>query len=179
MGKINKEWHLKNKMPKTPTLNQKIQWHVNHTRECACREMPPNVKKLLPERKPKVVVSVLLKYKNKYLLAKEAVEDGHEKWLIPGGKVEFGETLEAAARREIKEEVDIDIGKFKHITFYEAVFPDFNYHTVIFFYTANVKKNKLGKDIEGKVIEANWYTPKEAKKLLLVPSAEWLFKKFL
>ena len=166
-------------MPKNPSLNQKIQWHVNHARECGCREIPESIKKLLPDRKPKIVVSVLLKYKNKYLLARETVEDGQEKWLIPGGKVEFGETLEEAARREIKEEVDITLGKFKHLTFYEAVFPDYNYHTVIFFYTARVNDQKLGKDIEGKVIEANWFTRKETEKLLLVPSAKWLFENFL
>jgi hypothetical protein len=37
--KINKEWHLKNKMPKNPTLEQGIKWHVEHARNCQCRKL--------------------------------------------------------------------------------------------------------------------------------------------
>ncbi len=39
MGKINKEWHQANKMPKNATLDQKIQWHVEHAKNCACRPL--------------------------------------------------------------------------------------------------------------------------------------------
>lgn len=28
--KINKEWHLKNRMPKNPTSEQRIAWHIEH-----------------------------------------------------------------------------------------------------------------------------------------------------
>ena len=38
--KINKEWHLANKMPKNPTREQKIKWHIEHQANCNCRQMP-------------------------------------------------------------------------------------------------------------------------------------------
>lgn len=41
--KINKEWHSKNKMPKKATLQQRIQWHLDHQKNCACREMPKSI----------------------------------------------------------------------------------------------------------------------------------------
>lgn len=44
-GKINKEWHLKNKMPKNPTLEERIKWHTEHAKNCACREMPDSIRK--------------------------------------------------------------------------------------------------------------------------------------
>lgn len=47
---INKEWHLKNKMPKNPTLDQRIEWHLEHSQHCNCREMPESIKKMLKER---------------------------------------------------------------------------------------------------------------------------------
>lgn len=38
-GKINKEWHLAHKMPKNPTLEQRIAWHLEHTKNCSCRKI--------------------------------------------------------------------------------------------------------------------------------------------
>lgn len=175
--KINKLWHKKNPMPPKASLSQKMQWHVDHARECGCRPIPKNIEAKLKERKPKLVVGVLVKNKNKYLLARERLEGGRKWWIIPGGKVEFGERIEDAAKREILEETGIKAKKLKFLCFKEALFPEYNYHTVIFFYSTETQKSKLGKDIEGKVIEANWFSKKEAKKLNLVDSAEWLFKR--
>jgi len=174
--KINKTWHKANPMPKKATDKQKIQWHVDHARLCGCRPIPKSVLEKMKERKPKLVVSVLTKNNGKYLLVKETLEDGKEKWIVPGGKVEFGESLEDAAKREIKEETGLKIDRLKFLFFKEAIYPLVNYHTVIFFYSANTKKSALEDDIEGKVIEAKWFTKKQVKKLPLVESAEWLFE---
>jgi hypothetical protein len=35
--KINKAWHLKNKMPKNPTLEERLKWHKAHAAHCTCR----------------------------------------------------------------------------------------------------------------------------------------------
>jgi hypothetical protein len=37
--KINKEWHLANKMPKNLTVEQRINWHLEHVRNCKCRSL--------------------------------------------------------------------------------------------------------------------------------------------
>ncbi len=34
---INAEWHAKHKMPKNPTLDQRVKWHLEHARHCGCR----------------------------------------------------------------------------------------------------------------------------------------------
>jgi len=31
--KINKEWQLKNKMPKNPTFEERINWHIAHSKK--------------------------------------------------------------------------------------------------------------------------------------------------
>ncbi len=49
MSKINAEWHRANRMPKNPTEAQRIAWHRAHAANCACREMPESVRKLLEE----------------------------------------------------------------------------------------------------------------------------------
>lgn len=49
--KINKEWHLKNRMPKNPTLEQRIEWHLNHAKNCSCRPIPEKLKAQIKARK--------------------------------------------------------------------------------------------------------------------------------
>ena len=74
------------------------------------------------ESKPKIVVAAVIEKDGKYLLIKEKLSDGIEKWIVPGGKVEFGEKLEDAVKREIKEETNLDIEILEFLDFYEAVF---------------------------------------------------------
>ena len=59
---INREWHLKNKMPKNPTQEQRMEWHIEHSKNCGCRKP---TEKLLKE---------IEKYKNsiKQILILEA-----------------------------------------------------------------------------------------------------------
>ncbi len=46
--KINKEWHEKNRMPKNPTFEERVKWHLAHQKNCQCRPIP---EKLLQEMK--------------------------------------------------------------------------------------------------------------------------------
>lgn len=46
--KINIEWHKAHKMPKRPTTEQRIAWHLNHAKNCNCRTIS---EKLLTEMK--------------------------------------------------------------------------------------------------------------------------------
>jgi hypothetical protein len=41
--KLNKEWHLANRMPANATLQQRIDWHIAHQRNCSCRPTPPKI----------------------------------------------------------------------------------------------------------------------------------------
>jgi hypothetical protein len=45
---INAEWHGRNRMPRSPTLEQRIAWHTAHQAHCACRPIPT---KLLEQMK--------------------------------------------------------------------------------------------------------------------------------
>jgi hypothetical protein len=50
--KLNKEWHLQHPMPKNPTLDERIAWHIAHAKHCMCREMPDKIKEEIKKKKP-------------------------------------------------------------------------------------------------------------------------------
>ena len=54
---IDREWHEKNRMPKNPTVEQRVQWHLEHGKHCACRPIPAKlldrVKELRRSRNPR------------------------------------------------------------------------------------------------------------------------------
>lgn len=123
---------------------------------------------------PKIIVAGLIKKGNKFLLIKEQLSDG-KYWIIPGGTVEFGESLEQALEREIKEEIGLKIQDPKFLAFKEAIFVNNNYHTIIFFYLITKYSGEIILE-EGKVLEAKFFSKSEVKKSRLVESAEWLFE---
>jgi 8-oxo-dGTP diphosphatase len=108
-------------------------------------------------------------------LTKEVLESGKEYWIFPGGGVKFGETLEEAIKREIKEELGIEIEVKKLLAFKEAIFPKYNYHTVIFFFLAKPLGGFLIN--EKKILEARYFDLKEIENLNLVDSANWVLKR--
>lgn len=40
---INADWHKAHKMPKNPTHNQRLLWHREHLKYCACRKPSPKL----------------------------------------------------------------------------------------------------------------------------------------
>ena len=40
---IDRTWHAENPMPKNPTLDQRIEWHLAHARVCECRPIPDSI----------------------------------------------------------------------------------------------------------------------------------------
>lgn len=55
MGKINKEWHLANKMLKNATFEQRIKWHIEHKKNCSCYPVSKKLKKKLKHIRRKII----------------------------------------------------------------------------------------------------------------------------
>jgi hypothetical protein len=50
MGKINKAWHQTHKLARNATLEQRIEWHIQHSAECGCRQPPPTIRAEMDRR---------------------------------------------------------------------------------------------------------------------------------
>ena len=48
--KLNADWHRGHKMPKNPSLDQRVSWHLEHARHCGCRDVPSTIKAELRKR---------------------------------------------------------------------------------------------------------------------------------
>ena len=66
------------------------------------------MKREYPER-PITGVGVIIYNEGKVLIIKRAFEPSKNKWSIPGGAVELGEKVRDAAKREVYEELGLDV----------------------------------------------------------------------
>jgi hypothetical protein len=48
--KFNKEWHESHLMPKNPSLDQRIKWHIEHYLNCDCHTIPENLQEEIKKR---------------------------------------------------------------------------------------------------------------------------------
>jgi hypothetical protein len=48
---MNAQWHEANPMPKNPTVEQRIRWHLAHKVQCACRPIPAKLVPLIDPAK--------------------------------------------------------------------------------------------------------------------------------
>lgn len=72
------------------------------------------------------VVASIIHQDGKILATQRGYGDFKGLWEFPGGKMEPGETPEEALRREIREELNIDISVEKHICTVEHDYPNFH-----------------------------------------------------
>ncbi|MBT3407949.1 NUDIX hydrolase [Candidatus Woesearchaeota archaeon] len=128
------------------------------------------IKNNISTQKPRLTSSVIVKYNNKYLLGQRNKANMKNKWVFPGGGVEFGETLTMAAIREVKEETGIDICNINLFKHKELINVPGNYHSIVFFFTAEA----IGSAIYTKddISEASFFTIDEIKKLDILPSVK-------
>lgn len=80
-------------------------------------------------QRPLLGASIALARDGRLLVARRPRPPLHDLYSFPGGKVEWGETLEQAALRELKEEVGLDARIAGFAGFAEAI--DHDHHFVI------------------------------------------------
>ncbi len=93
--------------------------------------------------KPSLTVDILIKTNDGIVLIKRKNDPFKGKWAIPGGFVEYGETVEKAAVREAKEETGLDVSLERIVGVYSDPERDPRGHVVSVCYFANKKGGTL------------------------------------
>jgi ADP-ribose pyrophosphatase YjhB (NUDIX family) len=115
-----------------------------------------------PDR-PIVAVGAIVVKNGRVLMARRGTQPGYGIWSIPGGAVRLGEDLKSAARREIKEELGIEVELTDVTEILERVTRDaedrIQYHYVVIDYLARHVSGEPTPSPEA--LEVRWIAPEE------------------
>ena len=89
------------------------------------------------DKRPLVGIAVIVIKDNRVLLGKRKNSHGSGTWAFPGGHLEFKESIEDCARREVFEETGIQIKNLRCGPYTNDIFADEGKHYVTLFVTAN------------------------------------------
>ena len=99
-----------------------------------------------------------------YFLCVQRAENARDyvslKWEFPGGKIESGENREHALHREIREELDVEVGNLDYFMTVEHTYPDF--HLVMRAYTCSILK---GEPVLKEHVALKWLPVEEVDQL--------------
>jgi 8-oxo-dGTP diphosphatase len=117
---------------------------------------------------------ILVDEKGRLFFARRGPRAKNERglWEFPGGSVEFGETLSAALKREMREEFGIEIEVGELLDIVDHILPEEGQHWVSPTYTGKIISGVPGIREPEKCSEIGWFLPDQAPSNLTLITRE-------
>lgn len=125
-------------------------------------------------RLPRVRVAVALVQEDALLLVRHQKRD-RSYWLLPGGGLEFGESLQEAAHREVLEETGIQVQVEGFLLVAESLAPDRSRHVVHIVFRGQLQSGQIQlgdqhmEPHERRIVEVAWVPLNQVPDLIMHP----------
>jgi len=111
----------------------------------------------------KATVGALIESDGRLLLEKRNHDPFYDHWCIPGGHIDYGEPVEKALIREVKEETGLQVINYSFFNYYTEFYRELNWHAVALIFVAYTTGSlKLQPE---EVQELRWFTREELHDL--------------
>ncbi|HBR18419.1 MAG TPA: hypothetical protein DD725_12645 [Deltaproteobacteria bacterium] len=120
------------------------------------------------DKRPLIGVGVFVVKDGKILMGKRLNSHGHETWSIPGGHLEWMETLEGCAKREVLEETGIEVENISFVTITNDFFPEDKHYVTIYMLSECASGTARVRE-KNKFVELRWVSPDNLPKPLFLP----------
>lgn len=122
--------------------------------------------------RPSVGIGVFVYKDGKFLMGRRIGKHGKNTWSVPGGYLEFGESWEDCAAREIMEECGVAIGEVQFLAAVNNVFQDENHHSVTIFMTSLWQSGEPKIVEHDKFVDVGWFSFDNLPEPLFLPMQE-------
>lgn len=128
--------------------------------------------------RPKVGLGVLIRYQGRVLLGKRKNAHGEGAWCAPGGHLEYGESFEECAHREIEEETGLKVKNLKFATCTNDIFLKENKHYVTIIMVADLESGEPEVKEPEKCERWEWFDWEDLPEPLFLPNINLKKQKF-
>ena len=106
---------------------------------------------------PRIGVAVIVRRNNKILAGRRINSHGEGQWAFPGGHLEFGETPEACASRELMEETGLEADNLQQGPYTNDIFTAEGKHYITLFMIADSSQGEPEIKEPAKCLEWQWF----------------------
>ncbi len=127
----------------------------------------------------RVGLGVFVIKNGQFLLLQRKGAHGEGTWSVPGGHIEFGETFEDTAKREVEEETGITINNIRFAAVTNDYFKDEVKHYVTVWVLSDWAAGKVQNKEPEKCTGYGWYAFNQLPKPLFLPMQQLLTSPFI
>lgn len=122
-------------------------------------------------------MAVILDNDGRVLLTKRSIPPFQNLWVMPGGAINLGESIPGALKREVREEVGLEIEVEGLIDVFEHLAPgEENCHYVILYYRCRALSLNMALN-EHEVAEASWVSRNLLNNYTIPAGARFILEK--
>ena len=117
----------------------------------------------------RIGVAVVVRRGDEVLLLRRLNAHGAGTWAVPGGHLEFGESPEGCAARELREETGLQVAKLRFRAITNDVFAEIGKHYITIWMEGQWEAGEASVAAPGEASEVGWFAASNLPQPLFLP----------